>query len=161
MCERVHTHSQTHARMHAHTMQILVLGGTGPSHIPAGQTRGRHVATLPWHPEPKPQAEGEGPPTSCVGSPTTPLPFPRLEHYDRHFTFSLCALETNQYPCPSSPVQVLQRACAERKSSQSSLSKGHKGLQGDRPARHTVQVQRCGRGVSAGKVSRGRSTELG
>ena len=39
MCERVHPHSQTHARMHAHTMQILVLGGTGPSHIPAGQTR--------------------------------------------------------------------------------------------------------------------------
>lgn len=47
MCERVHTHSQTHARVHAHTMQILVLGGTGPSHIPAGQTRGRHVATCP------------------------------------------------------------------------------------------------------------------
>lgn len=60
-------------------MQILVLGGTGPSHIPAGQIRGRHVAILPWHPESQPQAEGgEGPPTPCMGAPTTPLPLAHL-----------------------------------------------------------------------------------
>ena len=102
MCERVHTHLQTHTCMHAHSMQILVLGGTGPSHIPAGQIRGRHVAILPWHPESQPQAEGgEGPPTPCMGSPTTPLPLPPLEHYDRHFTHSHCVpLKQTSIPAP-------------------------------------------------------------
>ena len=148
--------------MHAHTMQILVLGGTGPSHIPAGQTRGRHLAILPGTQSHNPKLTKEKAPYSLRGIPNHPTSFPQLEHYDWHFTHShLCALETNQYPCPSSPVKVLQRACPVRRSSQSSRSKGHEGLQGDWPAMHTVQLQRCGCGVSTDKVSRGRSTERG